>query len=64
MCFLFVEINNFLVLASLMGFRGGGDKNCLKDIRLSLCIVSVKNIGSAVKLKIQRIIIPVIRQFY
>ena len=64
MCLFFVKINNFSVLASLMRFCGGSNIDCFQDIRLALRIVSVQNIGSTVELQDERIIIPVICQFY
>ena len=55
--FLF-EVNNIPILCSPVGFCRGTQINRLKDVRLPLCVVPVKNIRAFVEAHIQKSIIP------
>ena len=58
------ETDDLAVLASFVGFGGGGHKNSLKNVGLPLRVVPIENIGPLIKLHVEKIIIPIVSQLY
>ena len=63
MCLVRREIDDILILTSLVGFCRGRQEYCLQDVRLSLGVIAVEDVRATVKINGKCLIIPKIFKF-